>query len=120
MKLIMSEVAPLSTLPLFAGTEEDAKREAFASMEETRAYYLDKVRRKMRALALVRMGQGLHPRATPDEARAAFEEMNPPAEMSRSFLALVFRGPEWKMAGRYKSATPGSHANVLHVYELVK
>ena len=104
--------ASSQALDLF--TEEDAKHAALDAMEasELRAEYLERIREEMRR----RASGGSE--VDPDEARAYFESLDPPEDLSRNFLACVFRGPEWEVTGRYKSETPGSHANELKRYRL--
>jgi hypothetical protein len=104
------------TAQLTIDFEEQAKQEAFELMQgsELRAWYLDRVRLEMRLLA-ERWGK-----ATPDDARQAFEAMDPPdaKTLSRNFLGCVFRQPKWVVVGTYRSQTPGSHANRLNIYAL--
>ena len=104
--------ASSQALDLF--TEEDAKHQILDAMEasELRASYLVVVRGEMRR----RASRGSE--VDPDEARAFFESLNPPEDLSRNFLACVFRGPEWEACGTYKSQTANSHANELKRYRL--
>lgn len=101
-----------------------ARDAAFADMQEARDHYLrlvreEMVRRAHRRFAALGGGYSL----SPDVARAFFEKQMqpappPPEELSRNFLALVFRGPEWVAVGTYRSTTPGSHGNRLNRYRL--
>lgn len=96
--------------------EDRARREAFELMESSdiRRKYLERIRAEMR-----RHARRFDGTATPDDARRAFEAMDPPpvALLSRNFLALVFQTPEWTPTGRtYRSQTKGSHGNRLNVY----
>lgn len=122
----MSLHAPVTELPLFAPpprvAEEEKGREAVAAAAEPsgKANYLRMVRARMRAIYRSRVGAygADHPRACvrPDDARAYFETLNPPAGMSRNFLGAVFREPGWTVVGEYRSGTDRSHGNKLNEY----
>lgn len=104
--------------------EAQAREAAFSDMEEARRHYLDVVRAEMVRRAHVRfrvLGGGYT--MSPDDARVFFERDLRPAppsaeELSRNFLAGVFRSSEWVAVGTYRSGTPGSHGNRLNRYRL--
>lgn len=110
----------MSELDLFtAAVAEERARRSPASMEEARAHYLELVRAEMRRRAESRfraLGGGYS--LSPDLARSFFESLDPPPppDLSRNFLACVFRGREWVPVGTYRSTTPGSHGNRLQRY----
>jgi hypothetical protein len=86
-----------------------------------RAESLEKIRDEMIRLWLLRADcYGVdEATVTPDDARRYFErELDPPpaSELSRNFLAVVFRSPEWQTVGRYRSQIAGSHGNELRSY----
>ena len=138
----MSQHAPTSNLPLFSppepNPEVEEKHRALEELEESelRARYLTKIRGAMLRLwrrrfrFLQREAGELdlppaqrwpgYPEAvvTPDDAREYFEDLDPPGpeDLSRNFLASVFRGSEWEAVDTYKSRTEGSHANELKAY----
>jgi len=100
---------------LFSQPSEEAEKErVLGDLAELRADYLERIREEVRRRAEMGM------RVTPDDARDYFESLNPPPpeELSRNFLAAVFRTREWEVVGTYKSTTPGSHANRLNEYGL--
>lgn len=125
----MSLHARTDSLPLFsppASVPEVEKGHAgvqAAAEAPGRGLYLRMVRARMRALYRQRVQvYGVdYPKACvrPDDARAYFETLNPPAEMSRNFLAAVFREPGWECIGRYRSGTAGSNGNELKAYRWV-
>ena len=100
------------------GPEEEARDRALEAMEasELRQHYLEIIRKEMRR----RAEAGLT--ATPDDARAFFESLDPPPPelLSRNFLGCTFRTGEWEVVGTYRSRTAGSHANRLNRYRLRK
>lgn len=114
----MSQTAPMSALPLFAAPAAREERPAAPPELSERREYLEAIRSRMRML--YRSRAGIHgsdrARVTPDDARYAFESMNPPAGISRNFLAHVFREPGWVVVGEYESATNGAHRNKLQAY----
>jgi hypothetical protein len=91
-----------------------------ASLPE-RAAYLQRIRDKMRQVYRMKVDlYGEHGASvTPDDARRYFESMNPPAGLSRNFLAAVWREPGWEIVGVYHSETRGSHGNKLNRYRWV-
>lgn len=98
--------------------ELQAKDSALLTMEQKRKGWLADVREAMRRLAVHRCthhGAGYYA-VTPDDARVWFEGQDPPSDMSRNFLAAVFRGSDWVCVGTYKSGTKGSHGNELKKY----
>lgn len=121
----MSQHAPVGLLPLFGQTAEPPRpseaekgRRAVEAAGLNRRDYIDRIRARMRELyrdRAVIVGME-HARVTPDDARQAFEEMDPPAGISRNFLAFVFRSPEWEVVGQHVSTTGGSHGNKLNAY----
>lgn len=116
----MSERVPTSTLPLFAESEREKGRRIVGELATLpdRAAYLELIREKMRRVYRLRVDlHGEHGAwVTPDDARRFFESLNPPAGISRNFLAGVWREPGWQIVGIYHSATKNSHGNKLNRY----
>lgn len=122
----MSMNAPVSTLPLFAQPAPSSELEKGrvgverAAEAPGRALYLRMVRARMRALYRQRVqAYGVdYPKAfvSPDDGRAYLESLNPPENMSRNFMAAVFREPGWVVVGTYTSATKNGHGNKLQKY----
>jgi hypothetical protein len=92
------------------------------SRERRRAAYLAHLRDYALELYNRRVASmGDEAAVTPDDVRRYFEhEMRPPPpppeELSRNFLAGVFRGRAWREVGRTISKTPGSHGNEIRKY----
>lgn len=119
----MSQNAPVDLLPLFTQpappreTEAEKGRRILDALAEQRRGYLDRIRSQMRQLYLDRSAlHGTGARVSPDDARAFFESLSPPAGLSRNFLAQVFREPGWTVVGSHVSTTKGSHGNDLKAY----
>ncbi len=107
----------MAGLPLFENAERLKFEQAVDALAGARAAYLEPIRAQMREMYFERARVfGEQARVTPDDARLAFEAMNPPADMSRNFLAAVFRESGWAPAGKYISKTSGSHGNELNAY----
>lgn len=101
--------------------EEQAKEHILAVLQDLRQQYIEEIRHEMIDRSVRRLGTRFEDRSivTPDEAREYFEKhMDPPpaSELSRNFLAGVFRGRGWETVGMMKSRTKGSHANRLFAY----
>lgn len=104
-----------------------AKRDEVAEWEKIAAEMalyrhlsLSLIRRNMARLWQIRAMTDADAVVTPDDAREYFEGMDPPpppaSELSRNFLAVVFRTKEWEPVGRYRSQVSGSHGNELRTY----
>ena len=89
-----------------------------------RRSYLATIRGRMFVLWMMRVDAHGREKAfvTPDDARAYFESLAPPPpeELSRNFLAGVWKEKGWKKLsgtdGTYYSETKGSHGNELKKY----
>lgn len=111
----------MNDLPLFASSHEAEIGAAIVDeLAELRAEYLEHIRIEMVRLYRDRRYSDVTPYVSGDDARRYFESLDPPSpeELSRNFLAGVWREKRWIRVGWIKSTTEGSHGNRIAAYQL--
>lgn len=123
---------PPARTPARVGAEEQRLRDRqLDRFEALRTRYLEQIRFEMFLLHESRRstigfhgawlspaGRETQPWVSADDARAYFETLGAPPELSRNFLGQVFRRGGWTalVGRRVASTTAGSHRNELKLW----
>lgn len=89
------------------------KEDGFASVSENNTVFLAQMRAEARRISEIRGW------VTSDDLRVYASQQNLEPTHCNAYGA-IFKGPQWKIIGRRKSAVPGNHARSIAIWQYVE